>query len=233
MTIEVEMARRPLQLASAPAAVGQGGTVGTAREPDGVHGTARGRVGWSEHRRARRRGVAWGLAAAGALVLVYLGVLALAGSLEHALGELFELWAWMTALVAGFGVQVGLFAYARTAARGPRGARAGGVAASGGTSTLSMVACCAHHLTDVLPAIGVAGAAVLLATYQSLFLLLGVLSNLVGLVYVLGIIRRHRLFPAGKSLLSLGVRWPVDRALPWALVAAVIVFTAGVVVSVS
>lgn len=80
-----------------------------------------------------------------------------------------------------------------------------------------MIACCAHHLTDVLPVVGLAGAAMFLAAYQSLFLLLGVLSNLVGTVYLLGLIRRHGLFPRDASLLSRSVRWPVDRALPYVL----------------
>jgi hypothetical protein len=76
-----------------------------------------------------------------------------------------------------------------------------------------MVACCAHHLTDVLPVIGLAGAATLLATYQDVLLLLGVLSNVVGVTYMLGLLRKHRLYPSRASLLSVALRWPVDRAL--------------------
>ena len=78
--------------------------------------------------------------------------------------------------------------------------------ASGGASTVSMVACCAHHLTEVLPVLGFAGAATVLATYQSVFLLAGVLANLGGLVYVLGLLRRRGLFPARTSVLSFALR---------------------------
>jgi len=189
---------------------------------------ARGKIGWEDHRRLRRLGARWGLVAAALLVLVYLGVLALANSLEHAVDEFLRLWPWMTALILGFSLQVGLFAYARAATRGAHRARAGGVAASGGTSTVSMIACCAHHLTDVLPAIGLAGASVFLATYQSLFLLLGVLSNAVGLTYVLGLFRKHGLFPDRPSVLSATAGWPLDHALPVVLGLCTIIFLAAV-----
>ena len=182
--------------------------------------TANGRLDWPLHRSIRRRAL-WSACAGGAaLIAVYLGVLAVANSLEHALTEFLRLWFWMTPIIVGFAAQIGLFAYAR----GASGAHAGhgrGVAASGGASTVSMVACCAHHLTDVLPLVGLAGAAFFLSAYQSLFLLLGALSNLVGLVYLLGILHRHRLFPAQRSLLALIVARPVDRALlPTAIGAA-------------
>jgi hypothetical protein len=85
---------------------------------------------------------------------------------------------------------------------------------------MSMVACCAHHLADVLPLMGLAGVAVFVASYQSLFLLAGVLSNLVGLLYVLGTIRRHGLHPRRSTMLSLVARWPVDRAIPAAVIAS-------------
>ncbi len=186
-----------------------------------------GRVDWAHHRALRARAVGWG-ALAGALVVgVYVGTLAVANSLEHLREELLRLWPWMAPLVVGFSTQVGLFAYARSGLRGEGSTpRAHGVVASGGASTASMVACCAHHLTDVLPLVGLAGAATLLATYQNAFLLLGVLSNLVGLVYVLGLLRKNRLYPARPSLLSVALRWPVDRALGPVVVCAVVVLAA-------
>ncbi len=184
------------------------------------------------HATARRAGFVWAAAAALGLLSVYVLVLGLANSLQHVVDEFLRLWPWMSALTVGFATQVGLFGYARAAMRGGRAAGSGAVAATGGTSTLSMVACCAHHLTDVLPLMGLAGAAFFLAAYQQLFLLLGVLSNLVGLVYVMGVIRRHRLYPPPPSLLSLGVRWPVDRALPYVLAGSVLVFAVATVLAV-
>ena len=189
-----------------------------------------GRIGWVEHRELRKRASVWGVLGGVALVAVYVGVLVLANSTEHALSEFRRLWYWMTPLVLGFAVQVGLFAYARAATRGGTVAHARGVVVSGGASTVSMVACCAHHLTDVLPLIGLAGAALILTNYQTLFLLLGLLSNIVGLVYMLGMLRRHGLFPERGGLLALSVRWPAERALvPVAVTAALIFIVAAIV----
>jgi hypothetical protein len=48
-----------------------------------------------------------------------------------------------------------------------------------------MLACCAHHLTDVLPLLGVSAAAVFLNAYKTPLLWLGVLMNLAGVAYLL------------------------------------------------
>jgi hypothetical protein len=171
----------------------------------------------------------WGVSGGAGLVAVYVGVLALANSTEHALGEFRRLWYWMVPLIMGFALQIGLFGYARTATRGGTMAPAHGVVVSGGTSTLSMVACCAHHLTDVLPLIGLAGAALFLTSYQTLFLLLGLLSNIVGLVYMLGVLHRHRLFPEKRGLLSRTMRGPVERAFLPVATASALIFLAAIV----
>jgi hypothetical protein len=193
-----------------------GATAPSAKAPENLD--------WDLHRELRRRGAAWGAAAGALLIGVYVATLGLANSFSHVFDEIGRLWYWMLPLVLGFSIQVGLFVYARRGARArDEAARAHAVIASGSASTVSMVACCAHHLTDVLPVVGLAGAVSVLATYQSVFLLLGVLSNLVGLVYVLGLLRRHRLFPARPSVLSRTMRVPFDRALiPSAIVAAAI-----------
>ncbi|HLD62444.1 MAG TPA: hypothetical protein VI875_01095, partial [Candidatus Norongarragalinales archaeon] len=60
-------------------------------------------------------------------------------------------------------------------------------------STGAMVACCAHHFTDVLPFLGLAALATVLARYQELFLLVGVLSNAVGIIMMLGVFKKMRL----------------------------------------
>jgi len=93
------------------------------------------------------------------------------------------------AIAVGFGTQVGLFAYLRGLhAR----ASAGGVAASTGTSTAAMLACCAHHLVDVAPALGVSGAAIFLNAYKTPLLWLGIVMNLVGILYLSRKIRQAR-----------------------------------------
>jgi hypothetical protein len=190
----------------------------------------RGRIPWPLHRELRIRATLWGGAAALALLLVYVATLALANSLEHAVSEMGRLWFWMLPLVLGFALQVGLFAYGRRAARIGGDLRAGGVVASSGASALSMVACCAHHLTDVLPLVGLAGAALLLSDYQHLFLLVGVLSNAVGLLYVMGMLAKHRLFPDERSLLSVVLSRPLERAFPAAAAGAALVLIVAIFV---
>ena len=56
-----------------------------------------------------------------------------------------------------------------------------------------MAACCAHHLSDVLPILGLSGLAAFLARYQTVFIVAGVLSNLVGIAIMLESIQRHQL----------------------------------------
>lgn len=122
-----------------------------------------------------------GLLGSMGLLLFYLGVIRLAQGWDHALRQL-AADAWFIAVIAaGFGIQVGLFSYMRS-----RHFRtgAGGVAAGGGTGTAAMLACCAHHLADILPVIGFSGAAVFLNTYRESFLWLGVTMNLAGAIYL-------------------------------------------------
>lgn len=198
-----------------------------SEEPTCGEGIGGGRIEWALHRRLRARATVWGVGAGLGLTGVYFAILTAANSLQHAGDELLRLWMWMVPLVAGFSFQVGVFAYARRAVKeGGGGPHARGVVASGGASTLSMVACCAHHVTDVLPVIGFAGAVAVLGTYRDLFLLLGILSNVVGLVYALGVLRRHGLYPRDRSALSVSLRWPVDRALAPAIGLSVLVFAA-------
>jgi hypothetical protein len=65
--------------------------------------------------------------------------------------------------------------------------------AGGGTSTVAMVACCAHHVTDVLPLLGLSAAAAFLAEYRIPFMLVGLVTNLIGIgVMVYLIIRQRR-----------------------------------------
>jgi hypothetical protein len=127
-----------------------------------------------------------GLLAALALLGVYLGLITLAQGWTHALQQLADDRWFVGASTVGFGTQVGLFAHLRGLhAR----AAVGGLAASTGTSTTAMLACCAHHLVDVLPVLGLSGAAIVLNAYKSPLLWLGVVMNLAGIAYLLMQIR--------------------------------------------
>src|SRR3990172_5065413 len=144
---------------------------------------------------AIKRHILIGVGAALLLLLIYVGIITWAQGIEHALVQAASLWYWVAALAGGFGLQAGLFSFIRQSLRERRAAATASVAASGGISAGSMVACCAHHLADVLPFLGVSGLAAFFASQQVLFLVIGILSNLVGITVMLETIQRHGLCP--------------------------------------
>ncbi len=140
----------------------------------------------------------WGFCGALGLLLIYFSIMTLASSFETAIQQFIQLWIWMTALVLGFGIQIALYAHLRQTIK-ISGATP---AVSGGISTTSMIACCAHHLTDVLPFLGLSAAAIFLTKYQTLFLTIGILSNLVGITLMLKTIQEHKLYSAENKIFN-------------------------------
>lgn len=137
-----------------------------------------------------------GLAGGLGLLVLYFAVLTLANSPSHAISQFLQFWYWIMILAAGFGTQVGLYAFIKT-----RQKVSGGVlAASGSVSTGSMVACCLHHLTDVLPLMGLAAVSLFLIKYQLFFLILGVISNFIGITIMLEIIYKNKLLNLFKKI---------------------------------
>ena len=136
-----------------------------------------------------------GIIGAALLLAIYLGILTGFNSFDHAVKQSLRIWPWISLLIAGFGVQLGLYSYIRSSLKKLAKSTTAEVVATGGISTGSMIACCAHHLSEVLPIIGLSGAAVFLAKYQLPFIMLGVFSNLVGITIMLGIIQRNELYP--------------------------------------
>jgi YHS domain-containing protein len=135
------------------------------------------------------RPLAAGAVAILGLLIFYLGMITLAQGWAHASAQLLDDRNFIAAIVLGFGMQVGLYTYLR----GLHAHTAvSGVAASTGTSAAAMLACCAHHLADVLPIVGVAGAAVFLNTYKTPLLWLSIAMNLAGAAYLLWKIQQQR-----------------------------------------
>lgn len=135
------------------------------------------------------RPIVVGLVASLGLIAFYLGIITLAQGWGHAVQQLADDRYFIAALVAGFGTQAGMFSYLRSIhAR----AASGGVAASTGTSATAMLACCAHHLAELLPIVGLSGAAIFLNAYKTPFLWLGIVMNLAGVVYLLRKVLRQR-----------------------------------------
>lgn len=105
------------------------------------------------------------------------------------------MWYWILALASGFGIQVGLYTYIKQSIQKKMGQSTKmEVAATGGVSTISMVACCAHHLVELLPILGLSGVNVFLIKYQISFILVGVCSSLIGILSMLRMIQKHKLY---------------------------------------
>jgi hypothetical protein len=161
---------------------------------------------------SKRRRIAWpvgaGLVGAGLLTLLYFGIVSWAEGWQHAV-ELFWQDRWIVLpIILGFGVQSGLYIVLKkrlflpVQSTGPSGALTG---AGGGMSTVAMVACCAHHVTDVLPILGLTAAAAFLSEYRTVFMLVGLSTTLLGIVVMLGILLRERrkafgMIPATETL---------------------------------
>lgn len=136
-----------------------------------------------------------GLAGGIALTLLYFGIVSLVESPEHAI-EFFWHDRWIVIpIIVGFGIQVALFTILKmrlfipVAQTGHSGKLVG---TSGATSALAMVACCAHHVTDVLPILGLTAAATFLAQYRTLFMVIGLGTTLVGIAVMISILLRER-----------------------------------------
>jgi hypothetical protein len=131
--------------------------------------------------RVGRRSLEWGLAASAALALFYVLVVGFAsGSLDHLVDQVRRDWYLLAAIVAGFGTQVALVVELRRRHRLSHGALATGGTGTG-ASAVGMVACCAHHLADLLPVLGATGAAAFLLDWRIPFMVAGVAVNVLGI----------------------------------------------------
>lgn len=166
----------------------------------------------------------WGSSGAILLLILYFIILTLANSFSHALEQFLLLWYWILALVIGFGFQVGLYSYIRLKIRQRKIKAVANkeLAASAGVSTGSMIACCAHHLIDVLPILGLSAVFLFLADYQMFFLLLGVASNVIGAIFMLEIIKKHALFKE-NSILSQASKFDLRILKNWTIAGSALV----------
>ncbi len=101
------------------------------------------------------------------------------------------------------GVQMGLFRYHRNLISGHAisGSEKMGMAGSA-TSSLTMVACCLHHVSDLLPTVGlILAASSFLIEYKDFIITIGLLANMVGSAYIARAIMKDRaiIADAGKS----------------------------------
>lgn len=91
------------------------------------------------------------------------------------------------------GIQMGLFRYHRNITSGSTsGSEKMGMAGST-TSSLAMVACCLHHVSDLLPAVGfILATSSFLIQYKDAIIIIGLLANVAGSLYIARAILRDR-----------------------------------------
>ncbi|KKT16754.1 MAG: hypothetical protein UV98_C0023G0014 [Parcubacteria group bacterium GW2011_GWB1_43_6] len=130
-----------------------------------------------------RKSIIFGFGASLILLFLYFSVLSLISGWDFAVSQFSENWYWVIGLAAGFGIQIGIFTYLRALHRAKVSGKI--VAASGTTSTIAMISCCAHYLVNILPVIGISGLAVFLGQYQTELFIVGAISNLAGIFYLL------------------------------------------------
>ncbi len=117
------------------------------------------------------------------MLVVYFGLMTwlegFAGALEQ--WNLYS--TYIIALSVGFGGQMFLYRYLHDRQCQTDGAP---VAASGISGGIAMVACCTHHLVDLVPFLGLAGVTTLLSSIQIQLFWIGIIFNLAGLIYLGG-----------------------------------------------
>lgn len=125
----------------------------------------------------------------------YIGILTWAQGWDYASSQFVRDRWYVVPIILGFGVQAALYSILRfrlfipITSTGHTGAMMG---TSGGTSATAMVACCIHHVTDVLPILGLSAAASFLTRYQRPFMIVGLAMNLIGIGVMLFVLYRER-----------------------------------------
>jgi hypothetical protein len=145
-----------------------------------------------------------GLVAATFLMVVYFAIVSWAESPQHAITFFLEDRWIVGPMIIGFGVQVALYItlklklflpvtnIAKGNNHGVSQASTASVGASGTTSTVAMVACCAHHVSDVLPFLGLTAASTFLAEYRVVFMFTGLGMTFIGIGYMLYVLHREK-----------------------------------------
>ena len=178
----------------------------------------------------RNKRVLWPIAGfllgSGLMTALYFGIVSLAESPKHAAAFFVEELRFILPLILGFGIQSSLYLVLKkrlflpVESIGPSGAMTG---AGGMTSTLAMAACCAHHVADFLPILGLTAAAAFLAAYQRTFMFIGLMTTLIGIGIMVAIMLRERSKAAGRSILEQAVKSTEGRPyLPLGLAIAVV-----------
>lgn len=149
------------------------------------------------------------------LIGLYFILMTVLNSFSLAILQFYDMWYWFVLLALGFGFQMGLFSYVRQELRSRQNTAA--MATCGGISTTTMVACCLHHVGDVVPVLGFSAAILFFAKYQVFFIIIGILSNLLGATMMLRIVQKENLVKNKTGFWSI-LRADMDKAFLFSVV---------------
>ncbi len=139
------------------------------------------------------------------VVLFNISVASLAeGSIEKGYQVFLTNGVFVYLIPLAVGIQMGLFRYHRNiiSGNGVSGSEKMGMAGSA-TSSLTMVACCLHHVSDLLPAVGfILATSSFLIEYKDVIITIGLLANMIGSTYIARAIMKDKaiIAEAGKSM---------------------------------
>lgn len=124
-----------------------------------------------------RRSVRWGATASASLAAFYVATLVVSAGWQHLADQARTDWWLLVPIIVAFGAQVALTVELRHRHRAHHLASTTG--AGTGASAVGMVACCAHHVADIVPLIGAAGIAGFLFDWRIPLMAAGLAVNLV------------------------------------------------------
>ena len=116
----------------------------------------------------------------GLIMLNFLLISLLSKSTSFALEQLLSLKFYIIPLALGFSFQVLFYLKIGELVKNS-GLMLGG---TGGMSTGTMIACCAHHLTEALPFLAIGGLSIFLTSYQKELLIASITISWLGVLYM-------------------------------------------------
>jgi hypothetical protein len=127
---------------------------------------------------------------------LYFGIMSWAEGFKTAWGLFWYDRRIIIPIMLGFGIQAALYAVLKfrlfepASTTGPSGTLMG---AGGITSSVAMLACCVHHVTDVLPIQGLTAAATFLGRYRLVFMRASLGMTIAGIIVMLIVLfKEHR-----------------------------------------
>lgn len=117
------------------------------------------------------------------LLALYFSLLTLVSGWQFTASQFAGFWYYIVPLSAGFGLQVALYVRLRQLLQPSRDAGTV-MAASGTTSSVAMVSCCAHYLVNLAPVLGATGLVTFATQYQVEFFWVGLAFNVAGIAYI-------------------------------------------------